>query len=433
MALIKQGVKMDLNIKQDINFLEYPIWMQTERNSSDVLKFTDMDGYIFEAAGGVPAKVDILILYFLFLTSQQKKWSQRISLSRYAILTACGITISKQNYNRLEEALQKWKRVTISFSGTFYSGKRYSTLEFGVIDDWGFQEESGFLEIRLNEKWIEKTKASEYFKYISFDQMKQLRSPLALRLYEILTKTFYKRETWEIDVLKLAAKIPMDRKYFADIVPKIEAATRRIAEKTDLKLTVETVKQGRGKGKFIFTRKEKSAPPGELFTPPETPPSEIPFDLLNLIPEEWRENAISEANKIFKIAGEGELKACISRINQAIKKGTEINSYGGYLRRCHDEKWHLQKNPKVIKSEKEAIVREKSDLKRVKVEVDRQEEQTALKAQHEALNRLQIEDPDRYAQLEQQAADALGLNLKKPGRGGKLKITRQMFKLMEKP
>ncbi len=55
-----------------------------------------------------------------------------------------------------------------------------------------------------------------------------------------------------------------------------------------------------------------------------------------------------------------------------------------------------------------------------------------LRIQHEALDRLQIEDSDRYAQLEQQAADALDLNLKKPGVGGKMKIKFKMFELMEK-
>ncbi len=84
----------------------------------------------------------------------------------------------------------------------------------------------------------------------------------------------------------------------------------------------------------------------------------------------------------------------------------------------------------MIKSEKEAIVREKSDLKRIQLEVEKQEEQSTWKANYEALDRLQTEEPEKYAQLEKKAADALELNLNKPGIGGKMKITRQMFKLM---
>ncbi|MBF0235702.1 MAG: ATP-dependent helicase [Desulfamplus sp.] len=127
--------------------------------------------------------------------------------------------------------------------------------------------------------------------------------------------------------------------------------------------------------------------------------------LLEMIPEEWRDNAAAEADSILKTAGDRELKGCIGKINQIIKKGVKINSYGGYLRRCHNEKWVKNKIPRDI-------------------------EQALLKAQHEALDRLQVENPDRYSQLEQQAADALGLNLKKPGAGGKMKIKFEIFKLM---
>ncbi len=422
---------MSDNIKQDINFLEYPLWMQSAKKADNrVVTWEDRDGYRFEASRGVPSKVDILFLYYLMLESQNNNWNQIVRVSRYQILKACGMNVGRKERERLIQSLEAWKRVTISFSGTFYNGTGYEFIEFGIVDKWSIREEDKQLEIRLSPEWIEKIRQSEFFKYVSFAQMKQLRSPLALRLYEILVKTLYQRTSWEIDALKLAVKIPMVEKYFTDIRPKIEAATRRISDKTDLNVKVKIVKQGRGKGKFIFTKKSKPAPLGELFPPPETPPAEIPLEILEMIPEEWRENAIAQANEIFKAAGEGELKACIEKINQAIKKGTEINSYGGYLRRCHDEKWHKQKNPKVIKSEKEAIVREKSDLKRIQLEVEKQEEQSTLKANYEALDRLQTEEPEKYAQLEKKAADALELNLNKPGIGGKMKITRQMFKLM---
>jgi len=419
------------NIKQDINFLEYPLWMQSAHPADGkVVTWEDSDGYRFEASRGVPSKVDMLFLYYLMLESQNNNWNQIVKISRYQILKACGMNVGRKERARLIQSLEAWKRVTIAFTGTFYNGMAYEFLEFGIINDWGIHEQDKKLEIELNKKWITKIKQSEFFKYISFVQMKQLRSPLALRMYEILVKTFYKRNSWEIDVLKLAAKIPMIEKYFADIVPKIEAATRRIKEKTDLDITVKVIKQGRGQGKFIFTKKEKSAPPGELFPSPEVPPSEIPVAILDMIPQEWRESAIAEANRLFKIAGEEELQECIKKINQAIKKGTQINSYGGYLRRCHDEKWHKQKSPLEIKAENEAIVREKSELLSLQVTLEKQAEQNALKARHEALDRLKTENPDEYARIEQQAADQLGLTLKKPGMGGRMKIKFAMFRLM---
>ena len=396
---------MDTGFKQDINFLEHPLWMQKERNNSEISKFTDIEGYTFEAAGGIPSKVDILFLYYILLVSQQNNWSQKLVLSRYEILNACGITPSKRKYDRLEESLHKWKRITISFSGIFYTGVEYSTLEFGIIEYWGFRTKDKLLEIHVNEKWLEKIKASEFYKFISFNHMKELRSPLALRLYEILVKTFYKRDVWEIDVLKLAAKIPMAEKYFADVVPKIESATKRIKEKTELNITVKVIKHSRGQGKFIFTKKEKKGKPEakesscELLSLPEppqsvlktpqltqpqppTPPPSFPIEILNLIPEDWRDNALSEAERILKLSGEETIKRCIQKINHSIKKGTEIGSYGGYLRRCYDEKWYEHKSAEEIKAEKAALAHQKAELLRQK-----ENEERRRKEEHERLKR----------------------------------------------
>ncbi len=246
---------MDENVKQDINFLEYPIWMQSHRKPNKTLTmWEDRDGYTFEASRGVPGKVDMLFMYYFLLECQNQNWADKLCLSRYKILKECGMNIGNTEKKRLIASLEAWKRVTVSFSGTFYTGVSYDYMEFGIVDDWCIREEDNRLEIRLNQKWIEKIKGSEFFKYVSFTQMRSLRSPLALRLYELLVKTFYQRSKWEIDVLKLAGKIPMSERYFSDIVPKIEAATKRIRENTDLRIFVETVKTTRGEGKFIFTK-----------------------------------------------------------------------------------------------------------------------------------------------------------------------------------
>lgn len=72
-----------MEFKQDINFLEYPLWMQRELDNTEIAKFTDIEGYTFEATCGVPSKVDILFLYYMLSSSQQKNWSQKLILSRY--------------------------------------------------------------------------------------------------------------------------------------------------------------------------------------------------------------------------------------------------------------------------------------------------------------------------------------------------------------
>lgn len=322
---------MNDTVKQDINFLEHPLWMQEAKKvDGTVVKWEDSDGYVFEAYGGVPGKVDMLFLYYFLMEAQNHNWSQDITLTRYQVLNGCGMSIGKAQKDRLKQSLEIWKRVVVAFSGTFYGGKTYSHMEFGIIDEWKIREKDKKLEIRLNRSWLEKIRQSEFFKYISFSQMKALRSPLALRLYEILVKSFYQRDTWEIGVMRLAEKIPMKKSemYFSIITRKIVPAVRRISDKTELSVNVEVIKQGRGQGKFIFRKSVKQKPKQcDLFPDqPEALP-QIPQDLLDMIPIADRAGIMNLVLEIFNLDGADGLRFYLTKTNS--RKKTDAGSYGG--------------------------------------------------------------------------------------------------------
>ena len=336
-------------IKQDINSLEYSFWLQAKTKKKTTI-WKDREGYVFSCNFGVPTKVDAIFLYYLMLESQNQNWAENIILSKYKILNACGVAPSTKTYQRLEDSLEKWKFTGLRFQGTFYDGIEYQTLSFGIINDWRIQKENKKIKIEFNKFWIQKIKHSKFFKYIPFDQIKKLRSPLALRLYEILIKTFHYREKWEIDALKLAAKIPMSAKYFSDIFPRIQAATKRIAEKTDLKISVKVVKKGRGKGKFIF-KKQSCKKLKQLEQTPEAS-IKIPDVVFNLIPKQHRKSCKKICEKIFKKDGEDGLKYYISKTN----KKKKIDSYGGYLKTLFDLNLYAdfqEKQKKIKQDEKE--------------------------------------------------------------------------------
>ncbi|MCA1793671.1 MAG: replication initiator protein A [Desulfobacteraceae bacterium] len=324
---------MDENVKQDINFLDRPLWMQTTvKDTTEIIRWEDPDGYRFECAGYVPGKVDMIFLYYLMLESQNKNWSDVLVLSRYAVLNGCSMAVGKYQKDRLKQALETWKRTTISFSGTFYSGKKYHDMEFGVIDDWAARESDNRLEIRFNRRWIEKIKNSEFFKYVSFTQMKTLRSPLALRLYEILVKSFYRRDTWEIGVMKLAGKIPMPEKYPAHVIPKVKAAVKRISEKTDLQVHI-TVKGSRGDQVFTFTRTEKQKPvQGDLFT--TSAPLPLPDDVMQMLPAPDRVTCQKICQDIMVQDGVDGLKFYLAK--SAGRKQTDRKNTAGYLKTIFD-------------------------------------------------------------------------------------------------
>ncbi|MFW5916396.1 MAG: replication initiation protein [Bacteroidota bacterium] len=245
-------------IKQNINFLEKPLWFPAERNKQIVYEMTDELGYTYESSMGVPSKVDMLILYYCLLESQKKGFTTEIDVSFYQVLKGCGIKANNEKKSRMIESLSRWKRVTITFHGNFYDGKKYHTVIFGILETAKVSQDKKRVNIRFNKDWLATIKDSNFFKFISFSDMKHLRSPVAIRLYEILGKSFYKREKWTISAQKLATKIPLSEQYYSLIERKIRSSVNIINEKTDLNLIFKSEKKSKNDGLFTFQKVRKS-------------------------------------------------------------------------------------------------------------------------------------------------------------------------------
>lgn len=295
-------------VKQDINLLEYPLWFQdeceAEKSESGFIwrqsKGTDPNtkSFLLKAGFKPPVKTDLVFLLYLLLESQKQSWKDEIYLTRYQVIKNCGLTISAEWYNRLADSLDRWEQVRIEFDGAFYNGREYKTLHFGIIDSWGIDEKTKHLRIRFSPEYLSMIQNTSYCRYLNFDQVKALRSPLATRLYQLLVKTFKNRDTWEIDAVLLAEKIPMKQKFPAHIVLKIKPAMNRIYKYTDLKVTVEERKKARGEIVLVFT-KEAAKPkekPLEKKTPPFVMPENEDFKKLvsMLPPERQRQKSLLE-------------------------------------------------------------------------------------------------------------------------------------------
>ena len=76
-------------LKQDINFLEYPLWVQDYKEGEGYI-WKDIDGYVYQTAYKPPTKVDALFLYYLLYVSQQQGWQEEIKLS---LITYMALTI----------------------------------------------------------------------------------------------------------------------------------------------------------------------------------------------------------------------------------------------------------------------------------------------------------------------------------------------------
>lgn len=281
-------------VKHNINFLEFPLWFQDERAAEMTRGQTwqDREGYIYRAGYKMPVKTDGIFLLYLLLQCQRNNYVPDLVLTRYQVLKNCGLVLSQVWYDRLEDSLERWKMVGIKFDGTFYDGKAYSAMNFGIIDSWKIDEETKNLKIRFSQEFLTMMLGKGFFKYINFTEFKQLHSPLATRLYEILCKSFHGRDLWEIEAGKMAAKIPMKELYSAHIVPKIRAAIVRINKSTAAKFEFMTRPSETEQKKTIlcFRKLAEAAPlpKGKPKQGIEIPQAHDVKALIELLPENRR-------------------------------------------------------------------------------------------------------------------------------------------------
>lgn len=291
-------------IKHSINFLEYPLWFQDERLaeiSKEGMTWKDLNGYVYRAGYKPPVKTDAIFLLYLLLQSQRNEYAETLTLSRHQILKECGFDGAANWYARLEDSLERWKMVGIKFEGTFYDGKEYRVMSFGVLDGWEIRKEDKLLKVWFSPRFIEMMRGNGFFKFIKFSEFKQLRSSLATRLYEILSKSFYTSDIFDIEAVKLAEKIPMKERYPAHIIPKIQAAILRINKSTTSNFEFSTRPSETEKRKMILCFRKlpemASIPKPLSVTKPKTEmsfPEEVKTLITLLPPERQNQRSVLE-------------------------------------------------------------------------------------------------------------------------------------------
>ncbi len=269
-----------------------------------------------------------------------------------------------------------------------------------------------------------------HFTQYQLKNVVRLKSIYSIRIYE-LTKQYEKlgSRRFNLDELKEILGIKGKYKELYNFRRKvIDKAVTDINANTDIYISYFHHKTGRTVTGIEFTI-EKQYPQRELFQPEENKP---PQTIIDLIPQEHRKSCQVLCQQIFNREGTGGLKFYIGKCNA--RKQMPNGSYSGYLKTVFDMDLYADVKDALeakVVAEKEAHEAKQRALEaQKKQKMQTQEEQTALKAQHEVLDRLQTEDPERYVQLEQQTADALRLNLNKPGTGDKMKLKFKMFELM---
>lgn len=326
-------------VKTDINFLNQPLWMLSDRNSEGfVWSWEDGEGgsFVYRTAYIPPSKTDAIFLYFLLSYSQQNNWIQEFEISQYQVLTGCGIKPGKKWRLRLQESLERWMHLVVTFDKTFYDGQTQSridkTMQFHILESWSLDNTTKKLYVRFNREWLENTEHSVYYKNLVFEQLRLLKSPVAMRLFEILIKSFQQSNVFEIGAKNLARKMPLSFRYPSDIVKKIKSGINRINNQTSLQLELVLETTIEGNIKFVFHKKSELLNDGN-------DKHSIPPTLSNLL------NLVRESERNKKSIGKLISKSLDTFDSEYLEKQilySNIHSrrnYRAFLAKCIENNW----------------------------------------------------------------------------------------------
>jgi len=230
-----------MEIKDDLNFLEYPMFVVNEDRivkgvqGKSVKIIKDIGTYTIETSitCDLPRRKDKILLYYLLYLAKIKNNNEIFVSGSQLIKKAYGILRpGKREYERLQETLRVWASVRIEFKGLFYIDG-YRSKIFSILNTWKEGKRTYYIE--FNKEYLQQLKDSIFYKVIDINKYKILKRPISTRLYEILLKSFVKTsKTFPINIFKLSEKLTLSYKYKSQIIRSLNPAITEINNSTDM-------------------------------------------------------------------------------------------------------------------------------------------------------------------------------------------------------
>jgi hypothetical protein len=336
------------------------------RSAGQAYSFSQ-NGYSFCTHGKPPTGTDILFLYFWMLCIQENDWTSNLEISKYATLKGCKMNAGGANLRRVEDSIDRWSNVRIKYDGNFYQDKKYVYKKFGIINNAnalrGRANNICGFQLSFNEEWLSIFKESKFYEWLDFDLMTRLRQPIAIRMYEYLTKSFINRNSFSIDAHKMASKIPIQRQYASQILLLVEGAMDKISKVKPNLFSMKSIKKGRNS---IILQFYKPSPKirsveSEKQTKKNTITKniiKISDKILDSLPEEYRndKSVLKMCEKYLKDHEKDNdcIQKLINEIEYAKNNSTQTGKFGGFLRSSCEQNWgntHNKLKEKALQTE----------------------------------------------------------------------------------
>lgn len=210
---------------------------------------------------GLPTSLDDEVLLGCVQLTKEAGFEKReVRFTRYELLDRIGWKRDGKSYARISESLDRWAGTLIISDKAYWdkAGQCWVKDSFNVLDRvlWanyeGVEEPGWKRSAFIWGDFMWKSFQAGNLKELDFDFWLSLKSPVAKRLYRLLDKRFYHRDTVSFDLKRLAFdKVGLSRKmHTGQIKEKLEPAHVELNERGVCK--TEYVRHGRGNWEVVY-------------------------------------------------------------------------------------------------------------------------------------------------------------------------------------
>ena len=269
--------------KDEMNLAEYPFSLLTHRIPPNRKTYT-FTQHIIDSQGrtvkqtwsvlgsdkyGLPTPYDDdVILALLYCYKDQHFQGRKIHFTLYRLCHIMQKTLSKREYDRIRESLNRLTSTTIAATNCFYdnAAKSWVSETFHLFDRYKLYQEQkrqgsplplSFIE--LSEVFARSVAIANYIKDLDLKTYYSLELPISKRLFRYLDKNRYNKSRYEESVMKMAQKLPLNYAYPSQVKQKLTRAHAELLAKHYLtQVLYRFTQQGEEKVIYEFVAREAS-------------------------------------------------------------------------------------------------------------------------------------------------------------------------------
>jgi hypothetical protein len=263
--------------KDEMNLAEYPLSILTHRiprnrkTYSFTQRITDHEGTLVKQSWSVlgsdkyglptPYDDDVLIA-LLYCYKEQKPQGKQIHFSLYKLCQIMQKALSKREYDRMRDSLNRLTSTTIVATNCFYDNlaKSWVSEAFHLFDRYKlYQERKGRAAsphlsfVEMSEFFYRSVAVANYIKDLDLGIYYTLALPISKRLFRYLDKNRYKKRRYEETVMRMAYKLPLTYAYPSQVKQKLAPAHEELLRHGYLThVTYDVTREGEDKVIYEF-------------------------------------------------------------------------------------------------------------------------------------------------------------------------------------